>query len=179
MDLVRDDDSAGIAAADEAFFGALLSADMGALEGRLTGLGPGSPPLAWRAAIERWATGDRIISGNDKREGRHADRLLSCVGGPVLDAVFVGVNVAGLPVSEEPQPSAPPQGRALTILRNRTADDDRMPQCRRPAPALMVSLGRTIPAVPGQGLRAPGMLPRPRQPVLGLILSPRQRWDQR
>ena len=32
MDLVRDDDSAGIAAADEAFFGALLSADTGSLE---------------------------------------------------------------------------------------------------------------------------------------------------
>lgn len=32
MDLVRDDDGAGIAAADEAFFGALLSADTGSLE---------------------------------------------------------------------------------------------------------------------------------------------------
>jgi ketosteroid isomerase-like protein len=35
LDLVRDDDSAGIASADEAFFGALLSADMGALEALL------------------------------------------------------------------------------------------------------------------------------------------------
>ena len=35
MDLVRDDDSAGIAAADEMFFGALLSADMDSLEGVL------------------------------------------------------------------------------------------------------------------------------------------------
>ena len=32
LDLVRDDDGAGIAAADEMFFGALLSADMTALE---------------------------------------------------------------------------------------------------------------------------------------------------
>jgi ketosteroid isomerase-like protein len=32
LDLVRDDDGAGIAAADEAFFGALRSADMGTLE---------------------------------------------------------------------------------------------------------------------------------------------------
>jgi ketosteroid isomerase-like protein len=32
LDLVRDDDGAGIAAADEAFFSALLSADMGSLE---------------------------------------------------------------------------------------------------------------------------------------------------
>src|SRR5215471_7955578 len=36
LDLVRDDDGAGIAAADEAFFGALLSADMGSLEAVLT-----------------------------------------------------------------------------------------------------------------------------------------------
>jgi ketosteroid isomerase-like protein len=32
LDLVRDDDGAGIAAADEAFFGALLSADIASLE---------------------------------------------------------------------------------------------------------------------------------------------------
>src|SRR6516164_4591545 len=32
LDLVRDDDGAGIATADEAFFGALLSADTGSLE---------------------------------------------------------------------------------------------------------------------------------------------------
>ena len=32
LDLVRDDDGAGIAAADEMFFGALLSADIAALE---------------------------------------------------------------------------------------------------------------------------------------------------
>jgi len=48
------------------------------------------------------------------------------MGGRVLDAVFVGVNVAGLLVFEEPQLPAPPRGRALMILYNRAADDDRM-----------------------------------------------------